>query len=207
MPLEDWVRHSRHDMFLYDWQTLIAGVLALIAGLITVREIRKQVETAVRLEHERVASEVDALRKSFAVELRLQIATALLVYDGLYGLGFMSQALISGPMVEDKSRMAAPIIYPANAGKIGLLGAEAMDVMIVYDLLETARNGAARALVGAPNTISPPVVMKAADDFLAACAYARGLLPKLRTGDPSRDANDEALIQKINDNLAARRPA
>jgi hypothetical protein len=204
MPLEDWVRHSRHDMFLYDWQTLIAGVLALIAGLITVREIRKQVETAVRLEHERVASEVDALRKSFAVELRLQIATALLVYDGLYGLGFMSQALISGPMVEDKSRMAAPIIYPANAGKIGLLGAEAMDVMIVYDLLEDARNGAARALVRAPNNISAPVVMKTADAFLAACVYARGVLPRLRTGDPSRDANDEALIQKINDNLAAR---
>jgi hypothetical protein len=204
MPLEDWVRHSRHDMFLYDWQTLIAGVLALIAGLITVREIRKQVETAVRLEHERVASEVDALRKSFAFELRLQIATALIVYDDLYGLGFMSNSLISGPMVEDKSRMAAPIIYPANAGKIGLLGAEAMNVMIVYDLLEAARNGAARALVGAP---SPPDVMKVADAFLDACVHARGLLPKLRTGDPSRDAKDEALIQKINDSLAARRPA
>jgi hypothetical protein len=36
MPLEDWVRHSRHDMFLYDWQTLIAGVLALLAGFGTV---------------------------------------------------------------------------------------------------------------------------------------------------------------------------
>jgi hypothetical protein len=36
MPLEDWVRHSRHDMFLYDWQTLIAGVLALLAGIGTV---------------------------------------------------------------------------------------------------------------------------------------------------------------------------
>ena len=36
MPLEDWARHSRHDMFLYDWQTLIAGVLALLAGFGTV---------------------------------------------------------------------------------------------------------------------------------------------------------------------------
>jgi hypothetical protein len=36
MPIEDWVRHSRHDMFLYDWQTLIAGGLALLAGIGTV---------------------------------------------------------------------------------------------------------------------------------------------------------------------------
>jgi hypothetical protein len=159
------------------------------------------------LERERAASEVDTLRKSIAVEFRLQITRALGVYDGLYGLGLMSQALISGPMVEEKSRMPAPLIYPANAGKIGLLGAEATDVMIVYDLLEDARNGVARLLVRAPNTISPPVVRKAADAFLAVCVYARDVLPRLRTGDPSRDANDEALIQKINDDLAAQRAA
>jgi hypothetical protein len=47
--------------------------------------------------------------------------------------------------------------------------------------------------------------METADAFLAACINARGLLPRLRTGDPSRDANDEALIQKINDAVAARR--
>jgi hypothetical protein len=34
MPLEDWVQHSRVDRFLYDWQTLIAGVLALAAGTV-----------------------------------------------------------------------------------------------------------------------------------------------------------------------------
>ena len=73
MPLEDWVRHSRHDMFLYDWQTLIAGVLALLAGFGTIwvtrhianrqiAETRKQTETTVRLERERVASEASAFR-------------------------------------------------------------------------------------------------------------------------------------------------
>jgi hypothetical protein len=208
--------------FLYNWQTLIAGVLAVLAAWRTIRATvesanrevaasqaqtavaQKQIETTVRLEQERVASEVDALRKSLGVELRLQIATALVVYDGLYGLGFMSKALISGTRVEDNSRMAAPIIYPANAGKIGLLGAEATDVMIIYHLLETARNGTARLMAGAPNKISGPVVMEAADAFLAACKYAREVLPRLRTGDPSRDANDEALIQKINDAVAAR---
>ena len=117
----------------------------------------------------------------------------------------MPNAPISARMVESKSRMAAPIIYLANAGKIGLLGTEAMDVMIVYTVLETARDGAARLMnFRTPDDISPAVVMGTADAFLEACVYARGVLPKFRTGDPSHDAKDEALIEKINDALAAR---
>jgi hypothetical protein len=196
----DWLCHWKFWDWLDHWQTLVAGLIALFAAIITVW-------VTLRVERGKAEREVDALRKSLGVELRLQIAAALGVYDGLYGLGLMSNALISGPMVEDKSRMAAPIIYPANAGKIGLLGAEAMDVMIVYDLLETARNGAARLMVGAPNKISAPVVMKAADAFLATCIIARSLLPRLRTGVASHDTADEALIQKINDNLATQRAA
>jgi hypothetical protein len=188
----DWVDH---------WQTLIAGLIALLAALLAVW-------VTLRVERGKVDREIDALRKSLGVELRLQITTALLVYDGLYGLGFMSNAPISGKMVESRSRMAAPIIYPANAGKIGLLGAEAMDVMFVHDLLETARNRAARLMAsGTPDDISAPVVMETADAFLAACIIARSLLPKLRTGDPSHDAADEALRRKIDDNLATQKAA
>ncbi len=36
MPLEVWIQHSRVDQFLYDWQTVIAGVLAFAAGVGTV---------------------------------------------------------------------------------------------------------------------------------------------------------------------------
>jgi hypothetical protein len=56
--------------------------------------------------------------------------------------------------------MAAPIIYPANAGKTGLLGPEAMHVVIVYDLLEIAREGVARLMNSrTPDDISAGVVM------------------------------------------------
>ena len=51
---------------------------------------------------------------------------------------------ITARMVESLSRMPAPIIYSANAGKIGLLEGDAMDVVIVYTLLEGARGGADR---------------------------------------------------------------
>jgi hypothetical protein len=216
MPLEDWIQHWKVAQFFYDWQTIIAGALALLAASLTIRATKRstdreieasqaQIETTVRLERGRVSSELETLRKALAVELRLQIVRALGAYDGLYGLGFRPNAAISARMVESKSRMAAPIIYPANAGKIGLLGAEAMDVVIVYDLLETARDGVARLMnFRFPDDINPTVVMGTADAFLTACMYARGVLPKLRTGDPSHDVKDKALIQRINDDLAAR---
>ena len=89
MPLENWIQHSRVDQFLYDWQTVIAGVLALLAGFGTVvatmiianRQIaasreeadkviaatraqtdvtQKQTDTTVRLELTRDASEASA---------------------------------------------------------------------------------------------------------------------------------------------------
>jgi hypothetical protein len=34
MAMEDWIQHSTVARFLYDWQTLIAGVLALLAARI-----------------------------------------------------------------------------------------------------------------------------------------------------------------------------
>jgi hypothetical protein len=198
--IEGWIQRWKLVKVFYDWQILIAGVLALLAAGITVW-------VTLQIERGKARREVDALRKSLAVELRLHVATALVAYDVLYGLGLMQYPTITARVVERKSRMAAPIIYPANAGKIGLLGAEATDVMIVYDLLETARDGAARLMTSLATADDNPqaVVMETADAFLAACINARGLLPRLRTGDPSRDANDEALIQKINDAVAARR--
>ena len=84
MPLESWIQHSRVNEFLYDWQTVIAGVLALVAAFGTIwmtrrianRQIkasceeadkviaatRDQTEATVRLERERVLSEDRAFR-------------------------------------------------------------------------------------------------------------------------------------------------
>jgi hypothetical protein len=91
MPLESWIQHSRVNEFLYDWQTVIAGVLALAAGILTVvvtmiianKQItasrkeaakviaatraqtavaQKQIDTTVRLERMRDASEIEAFR-------------------------------------------------------------------------------------------------------------------------------------------------
>ena len=73
--LADWIQHWNAGQFLYDWQTLIAGVLALLAAWLTIRATKssadreiaasqaqtavaqKQIETTIRLERLRAANE------------------------------------------------------------------------------------------------------------------------------------------------------
>jgi hypothetical protein len=188
------------------WQTIIAGVLALFAALIAV-------QVTLQVERAKADREVAALRKSLAVELRVQVARALGVHASLQRLGSQPNESISARMVESLSRMPAPIIYTANAGKIGLLEGDAMNVVIVHTLLESAGDAAARLSAAAPrqmtkdktpDDIHPAIVLSTAEAFLTACEYAREVLSKLRTGDASRDAKDKALIQQINAALTAR---
>jgi hypothetical protein len=83
MPLEDWIQHCKVAQFFYDWQTIIAGALALLAAGLTVRATKRstdgeieasqaRIETTVRLERES-----ETLRGSLAVELRQQITRAM----------------------------------------------------------------------------------------------------------------------------------
>ena len=196
----DWLDH---------WQTLIAGGFALLAGVgtvaVTMIIARKQIAMAIRLERERVLSEVDALRKSLAVELRQQIARALSVRSSLHKLGSKPEGPITARMVESLSRMPAPIIYSANAGKIGLLGDDAMDVAMVYTLLEGTRGRVDRLATNyrTPDNIDPTDILSIAEGFLEACKRAQRLLPRLRTGVASYDAQDEALTRQIDAALAA----
>jgi hypothetical protein len=80
--------------FLYDWQIIIAGVLALLAALLTIRatirsanrEIaasqaqtaiaQKQIDTTVRLERERVLSEDRAFRAMLEAAMTRVLAEA-----------------------------------------------------------------------------------------------------------------------------------
>ena len=132
MPLEDWVRHSRHDMFLYDWQTLIAGVLALLAGFGTIwvtrhiankqiAETRKQTETTVRLERERLAREADGVLASLAVEIR-EIINVVIRLHGILKTAIDKETLVDPSSLKLITRLPKPTVYQASADKIGLLG-------------------------------------------------------------------------------------
>jgi hypothetical protein len=92
----------------------------------------------------------------------------------------------------------------AKADKIGLLEDEAMDVLLIYTLLEAARDRVDRLnIYRTPDPIDPYIVLIAAEGFLEACRYARVVLPRLITGDPLHDAKDEVLIQNINAAVSA----
>jgi hypothetical protein len=121
------------------WQTLLAGLIALVAAIITV-------VVTLKVERRKVDRELEALRKSLAMELRQLIPGALRVHGSLAKLGSKTDGPITARMVESLSRMPVPIVYPANAHKIGLLESDAMDVVIVYGLLEIARDGVGRLM-------------------------------------------------------------
>src|SRR5580704_12583880 len=81
MPLEDWVRHSRHDMFLYDWQTLIAGVLALLAAGGTIGVTRHMANKQIKAWREEAdrkeRRETEGIRVALAVEARWLVGTMI----------------------------------------------------------------------------------------------------------------------------------
>jgi hypothetical protein len=69
MPLEDWIQHCEVARFLFDWQTFIAGVLALVAAFGTVwvtRSIAKrQIDASREDAHTVIAATREQTRATF----------------------------------------------------------------------------------------------------------------------------------------------
>ena len=90
---------------------------------------------------------------------------------------------ITARMVENYARVPTPMVYPATAGKIGSLGDDAMNVVIIYSLIELGRSGTVSLINSRdPDNISPDTVAASAFPFFTACQYALAVLPKLKTG-------------------------
>jgi hypothetical protein len=186
---EPW--HFTTWLDLFDrWQALAAGALGFAAGIFAV------IYTLL-IERRKAQRELDALRKSLAVELRQIIPSALRAGQALSDLA-RSHQQITARVVDNYARVPNPQVYPATAGKIGLLGDDAMGVVIIYSLFELGRSGAASLINSrAPDNIAPETVAAAAVPFLAACQYALSVLPKLKTGVAAHDQLDAGLIAKI----------
>lgn len=172
------------------WRALIAVVLGFAAATIAVI-------LTLRIERRKLQRQMDALRKSLAVELRQQVPSALAASTSLRRLSG-GRRPITARMVEALARVPVPIIYPASADKIGLLGQDAMDVVIVYSLIEVGRSGTAWLINSrTPDDIPPSSIEATAEAFLRACTYAQSVLPKLRTGVAEHDQKGAELIENI----------
>lgn len=172
------------------WQALIAGVLGFAAAI-------GVVWVTLRIERRKLQRELDDLRKSLALELRQVVPRALGAGEALRNVARSGQK-ITARMVENYARVPTPMVYPATAGKIGSLGDDAMNVVIIYSLIELGRSGTVSLINSRdPDNISPDTVAASAFPFFTACQYALAVLPKLKTGVAAHDQKDAELIEKI----------
>jgi hypothetical protein len=173
------------------WQALIAGIFALIAAVIAV------VGTAW-IERGKARVEVEAIRSSLAVEFRFLLARAYAAHKLFIGLS-QQQTPITTRQVESFSQMPVPVVYPATAHKIGLLGARAMDVVAFYSVIEVVVSKVNELQrYRTPDDISPSVIAGVGAGFLMACKAGLPLLPQLKTGvstDGAKDAELKKLIE------------
>ena len=88
MPLESWVHHSAGWAFLYDWQTLLAGLIAIAAAGIAVGG-------AEFFARRRANREIDAIRLSLAIEIRWLIAVLLETHQVLTRLSGKGAGILS----------------------------------------------------------------------------------------------------------------
>lgn len=172
------------------WQALIAGMLGFAAAIIVIR-------FTLKIEQRKLDRELDALRKSLAVELRQVVPRALGAGVALRDLA-RSRQQITARMVENYARIPVPVIYPAIADKIGLLGNDAMGVVIVYSSIELGRSGIISLMNSRDSdNVSPDTVAASAVPFFASCEYALSVLPNLKTGVATHDQRDAELMEKI----------
>jgi len=192
---EPW--HYTTTLELIDhWQTLIAGVLGFIVGALGFGAAIAAVVFTLRTEQRKKERELEAVRSSLAVELRQSTAQALSAAELLRKLAFSGEP-ITARMVESSFYLPPPVIFQASADKIGLLGQDAMDVVIVYNLIDLARNGAERLLTSrTPDDISAKSVGSTAQAFLTACVYATSVLPVLKTG-VAKHEQDAKITEKV----------
>jgi hypothetical protein len=178
--------------FLYDWQSLLAGALGFAAAIIVV-------VITLLSERRKTGRELVAIRRSLGVELRQFVTMAHGAHLGFKKLA-EGKAPITARMIENMVHIGQPVIYPASADKIGLLGSQAMEVVIFFNLIEIARSGTDRLIRHrTPDNITPVLVAKMADVMMQICTYAQGLLPKLKTSVQETDNRDALMSVMISE--------
>ena len=188
MPIEDWIQRCVVARFLYDWQTFLAGVLALLAAFI-----------AVIVPEWRARK---ALRASLAGEIRLYVDLLIEARDRLTT---GKEAFRSGRPHRDFdwAVLPPPVVYPVAADRLGHVRRPgAANVVEFYANIERA-NFTVRALSNVPREkVSVGEYSVLIDLYEAACRESLPLLSELPIDE--RDAKFRVIIAKWD---AARPPA
>jgi hypothetical protein len=168
------------------WQTLIAGVLALAAALI-----------AVWVARQKERREVKAMRLSLAVEIRRLVNIMLQTHWMFDVASRTNQPLLADDVVKAISR-GVPVVYPAMADRVGLLGHVAPDVVTFYANLKQLEH-AGQMAAGNPAEPVPPGDLRELMKFIEiACRQnALPLLSKLPRDKANPDTERKAKIEAM----------
>jgi hypothetical protein len=192
--ISPWHYTTGLDM-LDHWQRLLAGLLGFGAVIMAVR-------FTLGAERRKQDRELVALRRSFGVEFRQCLLAALGAHQSMKKLA-QSQTPITVRVIENLVILQKPVIYPASANKIGLLGAQAMDIVATYGLLQAVRDSIARLQRHrTPDNIASILVASTAGALVRVCIEGAAVLPNLKTEVPHIDERDDALIQLISNEAA-----
>jgi hypothetical protein len=195
MPLEDWIQHCSVARFFYDWQTVIAGALALGAAWL-----------AVRAAHQRERREVEAIRLSRAVEIRHLVNILFETHRG-FGEALSKNLYPRADDVVKQTSRGVPVIYPATADRVGLLGSVAPYVVIFYANLQDL-DFAGRMTSSDPADPVPPKDLRDLMTLIEkACQSALPLLNKLPQDKDDPDTERKAKIEAMGALKAAERSA
>jgi hypothetical protein len=179
------------------WQSLLAGQLGFCAAILVIW-------WTMRSERRRSALELEALRRALGVEVRQCVSQSFTAHRQLRRLANARDAKITFRMAENLAYLPIPVVFPACAEKIGLMGRAAMDVVIIYSQLELVREGIAKlARHRTPDDIPHSTVAGVADALIKLCQYANVVLPILATGIEEIDGKDASLFDLIKQDAAS----
>jgi hypothetical protein len=181
------------------WQSLIAGIFALVAAGVAV------IGTAI-IERRKARAEIDDVRSSLAVECRILLARAYGAHKLLRQVAVQTEKITSR-QVESLSHMPKLTVFPLLADKIGSLEDAAMDVVSFYGVIEVVVAKANELQrYRTPDDISPAVIKGLSEGFLMACSAGLPLLSKLTVGGNAERVKDAELRRLIGEAQGGQSP-
>jgi hypothetical protein len=173
------------------WQTLLAGILGFTAAIVAV-------VIALRSERRKAARDLEALRRSIGLEVRQCTAVALGSFQLLAKLAQKKDGPITYRMVQSYAHFQDALIFPAVADKIGLLGSDAIEVLIFYNSIDAVRRGISQlANYRTPDDISPNVVAGTTNCLTPALRQGSAVIAALKIDDARTQERDEKLRAEI----------
>ena len=128
------------------WQTFAGDAVTVGAAFIALVCALGAAFIAVRAARQQERREVEALRLPMAAEIRRLVDVMLQTHEIFDRVSRTDQSLLADDVVKEISR-GTPVVYPATAGRVGLLGRVAPYVVTFYanlDELEHAGRMTAR---------------------------------------------------------------